>query len=73
MYRGSLQEFYCKKGTHGSLDVPCVQLNVQIIQMRQYLNNILKCKNLSDDIKEGIYHCLGYFKKCHNNYIIMTI
>ena len=36
MYRGSLREFYWKKGTHKSLDVVCIHFNVEIIKMRQY-------------------------------------
>ena len=40
MYRGSLQGFYCKKGTHKSLDVPCPHFNVERTKMRQYLTNI---------------------------------
>ena len=27
MYRGSLQEFYCNKGNHESLDAVCPNLN----------------------------------------------
>ena len=36
MYRGSLQDFYQKKGTNGSLDVVCPYLNVERIKTRQY-------------------------------------
>ena len=31
MYRGSLNDFYWKKGTNKSLDFPCVQFNPEII------------------------------------------
>ena len=40
MYRGPLQDFYWKKGTHESLDVVCPYLN-SVKKMRQYLSNIL--------------------------------
>ena len=59
---GSLQDFYWKKGTHESLDVPCVHFNVERIQMRQYLTNILNYDTSSDDTKEKIYHWLDYFE-----------
>ena len=44
MYRGSLQEFYLEKGNHDCLDVPCVNFNVEIIQIKKDSTNILKAK-----------------------------
>ena len=38
-----------KKGTNECLDVPCVHFNVERIQMKQYLTNILKSDTSSDD------------------------
>ena len=51
VYRGPLQEFYRKKGTHESLDVVCPNFNVKRIKTIQYLSNILKCDTLIDDTK----------------------
>ena len=56
MYRGSLQDFYSKKGTNESLDVVCLHLNIEKLKMRQYLSNILKWDTQSDDIEGEIYH-----------------
>ena len=69
-YRGSLQDFYCKKGTHVSLYVACLHFNVEIIKMRQYLTNILKCDTSSDFTKEKIDQWLDSFKKLQKKYII---
>ena len=66
------QDFLWNKGTHESLDIACLHLNVEILKMRQYLTNILKCETSSDNIKEQIYHWLYYFEKFHKKYIIMT-
>ena len=69
-YMGSLQDFYCKKGTHVSLYVACLHFNVEIIKMRQYLTNILKCDTSSDFTKEKIDQWLDSFKKLQKKYII---
>ena len=37
MYMRSLQDFDWKIGTHESLDVTCVHLNIERIQIRRYL------------------------------------
>ena len=71
MSRGSLQEFYWKKGTHESLDVACIHFNVEIIKMRQCLTNILKCDSSNDYMKEKIDHWLDSFEFFHKKYIIM--
>ena len=71
MYRGSFQYFYWKKGTHETLDVICPHFNYEIIKMRQYFSNILKCDTSSDDMKKRIDHWLDYFEKFHKHYIIM--
>ena len=71
MYRGSLQDFYWKKGTHECIDVLCPHFNVEIIKIRQYLCNILKCDTMSNDKMEKIYHWLDSFKKFHQQYIII--
>ena len=68
MYRGSLQDFYWKKGTHEILDVPCVHFNVEIIQMRKYLISILKQDTPSEYRKEKIDHWLDYLKKSQTVY-----
>ena len=70
MYRGSLQEFYWKKGTNESIDVACLNFNVEIIKMRQYLTNIIKWDTSSDDMKEKIDHWLDFFNFFHKKYII---
>ena len=51
LYRGPLQYFYWKKGTRECLDVPRVHFNFEIIQMKQYLTNILKSDTSSDYMK----------------------
>ena len=56
LYMGSLKYFYCKRGTHESLDFSCPYLNVEIIKIRKYLSNIYKCDTLSDDMKAKIDH-----------------
>ena len=71
MYRGSLQNFYWNKVPRESLDVPCPHFNVEIIKMRAYLTNILKCDTSSDDMKEKIDYWLDSFEKFHKKYIIM--
>ena len=71
MYRESLQDFYQNKDSHESLDVVCSHFNVEIIKMRQYLSNILKCDTLSDDMKVKIDHWLDYFQNYYEKYIIM--
>ena len=43
------------------------KLNVEIIQMRQYFTNILKCNTSSDDMKENMDHWLDYFEKFYKN------
>ena len=52
MNRDSFQYFYWKKCTNESIDIPCSHFNVEIIKMRQYFTNILKCDSSSDDMKE---------------------
>ena len=71
MYKGSLQDFYWKKGTHESLDCLCLYFNTEIIKRIPYLSNILKCDTLSDDMKVKIYHWLVYFEKFYQKYIII--
>ena len=71
MYRGSLKDFYWKKGTHECLYVPCVNFNVERIQTKQYLTNILKSDSSSDYMKERLDHWLDYFEDFHKKYIIM--
>ena len=51
MYRGSLQDFYWNKFTHECPDVPCVNLIVERIQMKQYLTNVFKSYTSSDYMK----------------------
>ena len=72
MYRGSLQDFYWKKVTHKSLDIVCTHFNAEMIKMRQYLSNILKCDTQSDDTKKKkIDNWLDSFEKFHQQYIII--
>ena len=73
MYRGSLQDFYWKKVTTEILDVPCIYFNVEIIQTRQYLTNILNCDTTSDNTNHKIDHWLDTYEKFHKKYIIMSI
>ena len=65
MYRGSLQDFYWKKGTHETLDIVCTHFNGEIIKMRKYLSNILKFDTQSDDTKKKIDNWLDSFEKFH--------
>ena len=47
--------------------------NVEIIQIRQSVNNILKSETLSNDMKEKIDHWLDSLDFFHINFIIMSI
>ena len=71
MYRGSLQDFYWKKGTYECLEVPCVHFHLKENDMKDYLTHIIKSDTSSGDMNENVYHWLDSFEKFHNRYIIM--
>ena len=62
---------YWKRGTHECLDVPCIHLIFERIQMKQYLTNIQKSNTSSDIMEEKVDHWLDFFQKYHKNYTIM--
>ena len=42
MYRGSLQEFYWRKGNYECLEIPCEHLCLKKNDMKNYLTHILE-------------------------------
>ena len=42
MYRGSLQDFYWRKGTYECLEIKCVHCHLKKNDMKYYLTHILK-------------------------------
>ena len=71
MYRGSLQDFYWRKGTYECLEMPCVHLRLKKNEMKDYLTHVLKNDTSSGDMDEKLDHWFDSFEKFHNKYIIM--
>ena len=71
MYRGSLQDFYCRKGTYECLEMPCVYFRLKNNDMKYYLTHILKNNTSSGDVDEKVYNWLDSFEKFHKKYIII--
>ena len=71
IYRGSLQDFYWKKGTHESIDFYVHISMSKEKKMRQYFSNILIYYTHSDCNKEKIDYWLDDFKKFHQQYIVI--
>ena len=71
MYRGSLQDFYWKKGTYKCLEVPCVHFHSKKNDMKIYLTHILKSDTSIGDMNEKVDHWLDSFENFHKKYIIM--
>ena len=65
MYRGSLQDFYRKKGTYECLDVPCVHFHIKINDMKHDLTNILKIDTSNCNMNEKVDHWLYSFQHFH--------
>ena len=42
MYKGSLQDFYWKKGTYECLEMPCEHLNLKKNEIKDYWTHVLK-------------------------------
>ena len=71
MYRGSLQDFYWKKGTYECLEIPCEHFCLKKNEMKDYWTHVLKNYTSSGDMDEIVDHWLDSFEKFHKKYIIM--
>ena len=50
MYRGSLQDFYCKKGTYECLEMPCEHFCLKKNEMKDDWTHVLKNDTSSGDM-----------------------
>ena len=71
MYRGSLQDFYWKKGTYKCLEMPCEHFYFKKNEIKDNWTHVSKNDTSSGDMDEIVDHCLDSFEKFHKKYIIM--
>ena len=71
MYRGSLQDFYWRKGTYECLEIPCVHFCLKNISIQDYLNHVLQNDTSIVDMNEKVDNWLDSFEKFHKKSIIM--
>ena len=71
IYRGSLQDFYWKKGTYECIDMPCEHYKIKRNKVKGYWDRVLKKYTTLYEINEPVDHCLVTFEKFHKQYIII--
>ena len=71
MYRGSLQDFYWKKGTYECLEMTCGNFCLKNNEIKDHWTHVLKNDTSSGDMDEKVDHWLDSFEKFHKNHIIM--
>ena len=72
IYRGSLQDFYWKKGSYECIEPPCEHFCLKSNKVKYYWAHVLKNDTKIYEMDELIYHCLVSFENFHKQYIILT-
>ena len=71
IYRGSLQDFYWKKGTYECIDIPCEHYTIKRNEVKGYWAHVLKKYETLYKMNELVDDCLAIFEKVHKKYIII--
>ena len=71
IYRGSLQDFYWKKGTYECIEMPCEHYCLKSNAATDYWARVLKNDTTIYEMDELVDHCLVSSEKFQKQYIIM--
>ena len=71
IYRGSLQDFYWKKGTYECIDMSCEHYTIKRNEVKGYWARLLKKYTTLYEMNELVDDCLVTFEKFHKQYIII--
>ena len=65
IYRGSLQDFYWKRGTYECIDMPCDHYTIKRNKVKGYWVRVLKKDTTLYEINELVDDCMVTFEKFH--------